>query len=278
MSILHAIVLGITQGLSEFLPISSSGHLEIVPWLFGWDDFGDDEGLEQAFDVALHIGTLAGAAAYLWRDIVRYTAAGLGRPLRRQPLGTDGRIAWFLVISAVPAAITGILLEDLIFDLSDRIALIAVMLIAFGLLLLWADRLPGGRSVPEFTLRDALFMGTGQALALQPGVSRSGVTLTVSRYLGFERDSAARLAFLMSLPVIGGAGLYRAVSVAADGGIPGSMVGGFVAGMVASALTGWLAVWGMLRFVRRRTFEPFVVYRVVLGVALIILVVAGFRS
>ncbi len=275
MSILHAIVLGVVQGLSEFLPISSSGHLELVPWLFGWDDFADDK-LEQAFDVALHIGTLVGAASYLWRDIVRYTSAGVGGLIRRD-LDQDGRIAWFLVASAVPAALTGVLLEDVIFDLSGRIALIAVMLIAFGLLLLVADRLPGVRQQSSFSLRDALLMGGGQALALQPGVSRSGVTLTVSRFLGFTRDAAARLAFLMSLPIIAGAGLFRAVSVVQDGGVPDDLVAGFVAGMVASAVTGWFAVWWMLQFVRRRTFAPFVAYRVVAGLAVLGLVAVGFR-
>jgi undecaprenyl-diphosphatase len=278
VSVFHAIVLGITQGLSEFLPISSSGHLKIVPWLFGWDDFAGDDKLEQAFDVALHLGTLVGAVAYLWGDIVRYTAAGVGRLLRREPLGRDGRIAWYLVASAVPAALTGVLLEGVILDLSDRIGLIGVMLILFGFVLWWADRREGTRPLETFTFRDAMGMGLGQALALQPGVSRSGVTITVSRYLGFARDSGARLAFLMSLPVIAGAGLYRAASVAADGGVPSELVSGFIAGMIASAVTGWLAVWGMLRFVRHRTFLPFVIYRFVVGTLLIVLVIAGFRA
>ena len=269
MEILHAIVLGIVQGLSEFLPISSSGHLELTRWLFGWDELSSE--LETSFDVAVHMGTLVGAIAYLRRDVVRYVLAGMA-PLRRQRLDADGRIAWFLVASAVPAGITGVLLEDQITE-RDGIAAIAIMLIVFGLLLLVADRLPQRRSLDEFGLGDALKMGLAQSLALQPGVSRSGVTLTVGRWLGFERDAAARLVFLMSLPIIGGAGVFSL----ADATIPSSFWPPFLWGMAASALTGWLAVWGTLRLVRSRTFTPFVWYRVLVGVTVLGVIAAGWR-
>ena len=266
MNLFHALVLGIVQGLAEFLPISSSGHLELVRWATGWDDF-DSETLEQAFDVAVHIGTLAGAIAYLWRDVLGLTAAGLGPLVRREPLDAEGRRAWYLVASAIPAAITGVLLGDVL--AVDRIWLIAVCLIVFGFVLLWADSLPSRRDEETFTIRDALLMGGGQALALQPGVSRSGATISVARVLGFDRVSAARLAFLMSLPVIAGAGLYRGASVIADG-FPSELVSGFLVGMVASAVTGWIAVWGTLKLVRTRTFLPFVIYRVILGTVVLI--------
>ena len=269
MEILHAIVLGIVQGLSEFLPISSSGHLELTRWLFGWDSL--DAELETAFDVAVHLGTLAGALAYLWRDVVKYSVAA-SAPLRRQPLDTDGRIAWFLVASAVPAGITGMLLKDQIDDL-DRIWMIAVMLIVFGFVLLWADRLPERHALDEFSLRHALAMGVGQALALQPGVSRSGATLTVARAMGFERDAAARLVFLMSLPIIAGAGVFALSDVT----IPSSFWPPFLWGMAASAITGWVAVWGTLRLVRSRTFTPFVVYRVAAGVAVLAILSTSWR-
>ena len=269
MDILHAIVLGVVQGLSEFLPISSSGHLELTRWLFGWDDLTTE--IETAFDVAVHLGTLLGAIAYLRNDVVKYLLAGLA-PLRGRPLDTDGRIAWFLVASAVPAGITGVLLKDQIADL-DSIAMIAVMLIVFGLLLLVADRLPERRSLDEFTLRDALMMGVGQALALQPGVSRSGATLTVSRFVGFERDAAARLVFLMSLPIIAGAGVFSL----ADADIPSDFWPPFLWGMAASAVTGWVAVWGTLRLVRSRTFRPFVIYRVGAGLAVLAILATNWR-
>ena len=269
MEILHAIVLGIVQGLSEFLPISSSGHLELTRWAFGWDQL--DEDLETAFDVAVHLGTLFGAIAYLRHDVVKYVAAGFA-PLRGQPLDTDGRIAWYLVASAVPAGITGVLLKDQIADL-DRIWMIALMLIVFGIALLVADRLPERHELSEFRLRDALAMGVGQALALQPGVSRSGATLTVCRGLGYKRDAAARLVFLMSLPIIAGAGVFAL----ADASIPSDFWPPFLWGMAASAVTGWLAVWGTLKLVRSRTFAPFVAYRVILGVVVLLVLATGWR-
>lgn len=269
MEILHAIVLGVVQGLSEFLPISSSGHLELTRWLFGWDVL--DEDLETAFDVAVHLGTLLGAIAYLRHDVVTYLRAGLA-PLRGDPLETNGRIAWCLVASAVPAGLTGVVLRDRVADL-DRIWMIALMLIVFGLVLMVADRLPERRELDEFRLRDAMAMGVGQALALQPGVSRSGATLTVCRGLGFQRDAAARLVFLMSLPIIAGAGVFAL----ADASIPSDFWPPFLWGMAASAVTGWFAVWGMLKLVRSRTFAPFVAYRVVLGIVVLLILATGWR-
>lgn len=277
MPILHAIVLGAVQGLSEFLPISSSGHLALVPWLFGWRDFGGDESLAKAFDVALHLGTLAGALTYFRRDVALYTREGLRVLQPGRGLSHDGRLAWLLLLSAVPAAFTGATLDAAIENLDDEIWLIAVLLIVFGLVLLWADRLKGDRVVGDLRPRDAVLMGVGQALALQPGVSRSGVTITVGRWLGFDRDAAARVSFLMSLPIIAGAGLYKLASVAAGDGIPSSLWPPFVAGVVTSAITGWVAVWGTLRLVRRRSFTPFVVYRVVVGLAVLGVLASTFR-
>jgi undecaprenyl-diphosphatase len=274
--IFHAIVLGIVQGLSEFLPISSSAHLELVPWLFGWDDFGSDEELENAFDVALHVGTMIGAVAYLWADVRRLTVAGIGNLVTRRPLGPDGRMAWLIVLAAVPAALVALTLEPLLLDLSDDIALIAVNLIVFGLVLFAADQLPSSRREAEFGMRDALLMGTGQALSLVPGVSRSGATITVGRWLRFDRSSAARIAFLMSLPTIAGAALIRGGELALDGMPPG-MAGAFAAGLVSSAVTGWFAVWFTLKLVRTRTFLPFVIYRCALGVAILLILASSFR-
>ena len=268
MPILHAIVLGITQGLSEFLPISSSGHLRLVPWLFGWDDFAGRPSLEKTFDVALHLGTLVGAVGYFWSDVVRYARAGLRRDAGQT---TDGRLAWLLVISTVPAAVTGALFSDVIERRTGYIWLIATMLIVFGVVLGWADRRSGTRGVDEVRLRDALLMGAGQAVALQPGVSRSGVTMTAGRLAGLGRDGAARFAFLMSLPITAGALVFKAADAAAEGGVPDHFVAPFLWGIVASGVTGWLAVWGTLRLIRTRTFAPFVTYRVVVGVLVLAL-------
>ncbi len=268
MPILHAIVLGITQGLSEFLPISSSGHLRLVPWLFGWDDFAGQAGLEKTFDVALHLGTLVGAIAYFRSDVVRYMRAGLRRDAAQT---TDGRLAWLLVVSTVPAAVTGALFSDVIERKTGYIWLVATMLVLFGLVLGWADRRPGERGVDDIRLRDALLMGAGQAVALQPGVSRSGVTMTAGRFAGLGRDGAARFAFLMSLPITAGALVFKGADVLSAGGIPAGFAAPFAWGIVASGITGWLAVWGTLRLIRTRTFAPFVVYRVVVGIGVLVL-------
>ena len=274
MPILHAIVLGITQGLSEFLPISSSGHLLIVPWLFGWDDFAGDAGLKKAFDVALHLGTLVGAVAYFRADVVRYLRAAFTSVGR----GTDDRrLAWLLAASAVPAAITGALLADPIERNTDQIWLIAVMLIVGALALAWADGVRGKRTIDEITLKDALIVGTGQALALQPGVSRSGVTITVGRFAGLGRDGAARFAFLMSLPITAGALAYKAIDVQDEGGIPSDFFAPFLWGILASAVTGYVAVWGTLKLVRSRSFLPFVLYRLALGFGVLLLLATTFR-
>jgi undecaprenyl-diphosphatase len=181
------------------------------------------------------------------------------------------------MLTAIPGALTGVLLGGVIEALDDVYWLIGVMLIVLGLVLAWADRLAGERPAEEFRLRDALLMGAGQALALQPGVSRSGVTMTVGRWLGFEREAAVRISFLMSMPIIAGAGLYSLVQVLGEGGIPADMRVPFVVGMVTAGATGWLAVWATIAIVRARSFGPFVVYRIVLGIAVIGLAISGVR-
>ena len=264
MPILHAIVLGVVQGLSEFLPISSSGHLLIVPWLFDWNDFAGDASLEKTFDVALHIGTLVGAIAYFRSDLWRLARAGLTDRRSR-----DGKLAWWLLASSVPAAIVGAVFNDAIDEHLGQIPLIATMLIVFGFVLLRADRAPGRRPADEVRFRDVAVMGVGQALALQPGVSRSGATITAGRFAGLSRDAAARIAFLMSLPITAGAVVFKGVDVAGEGGIPDGFAAPFLWGIVASAVTGYAAVWGTIRLVRTHSFTPFVVYRVVAGAAVL---------
>jgi undecaprenyl-diphosphatase len=272
VSILHAIVLGITQGLTEYFPVSSSGHLILVPWLFGWDDFAGNESLRNTFDVALHIGTLGGALAYFRRDIVR-----LARAAVRTPRSKDGRLAWLLAVSTVPAAVTGAVLADTIEENTDQVWLIATMLIVGALGLAWADGVRGKRTIDEVGLTDALIMGVAQAIALQPGVSRSGVTITAGRFAGLGRDGAARFAFLMSLPIVAGAGLFKWFDVSGEGGIPADFRAPFAWGIVASAITGYVAVWGTLRLVRSHSFAPFVLYRLVLGASVLLVLASSFR-
>lgn len=277
MPISHAVVLGLVQGLSEFLPISSSGHLLLVPWLFNWNDF-DSESTEKAFDVALHIGTIAAAIAYFRRDLTMYVREGLGALTRRgQPITPDGRIAWLLLLSTIPAALVGALFETWIDETLGTPFIIAISLIFFGLLLLWADRATGVRQIDHFSTRDALSVGAAQALALNPGTSRSGITITASRRMGFSRDSAARISFLMMIPVTGGAVVFKLVGLAEDG-IPDGLLVPMLVGIATSAVSGWFAVWGTLRLVRTKSFTPFVIYRVALGVAVLVILATGWRS
>ena len=288
MPILHAIVLGIVQGLSEFLPISSSGHLLLTPWAFGWHDFAGSADLEKTFDVALHLGTLIGAVAYFRVDIVTLVRAAFfperapavvtgGTLAADHPtVETDRRLAWLLLLSCIPGAVTGALFETPIEDHLGQIWLIGIMLIVFGLVLYWADHLAGERKVTDFRLRDAVLMGAGQALALQPGVSRSGVTMSVGRKLGFDRDAAARLSFLMGLPIIGGAVALKLGKLFLRG-FPDGFAAPFAWGIFASGISGYIAVWGLLRLIRTRTFNAFVIYRIALGAVVLVVYATGIR-
>ena len=260
------------QGLSEFLPISSSGHLQIVPWIFGWEELTADPDLNRTFDVALHVGTFVAVVAYFRRDLVALAGAwlrsfGYGRWATADD---EGRLAWLLLVASIPAATVGLVLDQLLEGHSGGFVLIGVMLIVFAVVLQLADRLAGVRSIDTFSVRDALLMGSAQAVALQPGVSRSGATISMGRFLGYERDAAARISFLMSVPITGGVGLYKGLSVFVLGdGLPPGFAAPFFWGTVASALTGFVAVWGLMRLIRTRSFFPFVVYRIVLGVYVI---------
>jgi undecaprenyl-diphosphatase len=274
--ILHAIVLGLVQGLSEFLPISSSGHLLLVPWLFDWHDF-DDASTEKAFDVALHIGTLVACIAYFRKDLAKYIVAGVQTVVHRdQPVTTDGRVAWLLLLSTLPAAAVGALFEESIDEHLGTPGIIAVSLILGGVLLAFADRATGTRRIERYGARDAIAVGAAQALALNPGTSRSGITITAGRFLGFERDAAARISFLMMIPVTGGAVTFKMAGLLADG-IPPDLRVPMAVGIVTSGISGWIAVWGTLRLVRTRSFMPFVIYRVALGVVVLGIMAAGWR-
>lgn len=276
MPIIHAIVLGLVQGLTEFLPISSSGHLLLVPWLFGWDDF-DSADVEKTFGVALHLGTLIAVVGYFWRDLVVYVREGTKVLIHpRRPASPEGRLGWLFVLATIPAAVVGAFFEDAIDERLGTPTIIAVSLIVFGLALGWADRLPGTRKLEDFQTRDALIVGGAQALALNPGTSRSGITITGGRAVGFDRDAAVRISFLMSVPVILGALVFKGAGLVNDG-IPDDLVVPMIVGVITSAMAGWLAIWGLIKYVSTRSFLPFVVYRVVLGVVVLIVVAAGWR-
>ena len=277
MPILHAIVLGLVQGLSEFLPISSSGHLLLVPWLFGWNDF-DDESVKKTFDVALHLGTFVAVLGYFRHDVIAYVREGTKLVFSRQkPTTVEGRLAWFFVLATIPAAAIGALFEDVIDDALGTPLIIAISLILFGVLLGWADRIAGKRELEEFEAPDALKVGLAQALALNPGTSRSGITITAARAVGFNRDAAARISFVMSLPVIAGAVLFKTYGVITDG-IDSDLYIPMAVGIVTSGASGLVAVWGTLRLIRTRSFMPFVVYRIAAGILVLALIATGVRD
>jgi undecaprenyl-diphosphatase len=277
MTILQAIVLGITQGVTEFAPISSSGHLIIVPWLFEWPILTNPD-LNKTFDVALHIGTLVGALVYFRHDVARYLAAWVRSIGSRRIQTTDQRLAWALVIGTIPAAIAGATLESFIQDKLGQPWLIAIMLVVFGVVLYVVDRVMATRRhLGDLGVRDGLIMGVAQALALQPGVSRSGVTMTAGRLLTFDRETAARFSFLLAMPVIAGAGLYKGVQLIGDG-LPPGMAGPFVAGMIASAVSGFLVIAFLLRYLRRHDFALFLWVRIAVAVLVFIVIATGARS
>lgn len=276
MPLLHAIVLGIVQGLSEFLPISSSGHLLVVPWLLDWNDL-DDVSVKKAFDVALHIGTLVAVLAYFRRDLVALIRDGwtsLRRPLG--PHTASGRLAWLLVLSAVPAAAVGALFDDVIEGRLGTPGIIAVSLVVFGAVLAIADRRSAQRLMASIGVREALIIGAAQILALNPGTSRSGITISAALLLGIRRDDAARFAFLMSVPITTGAVVFKVGGLLRDG-VPDGLLVPMLAGIATAGVAGWAAVWGTLRLVRTRTFTPFVIYRVGLASLIVVVLAAGWR-
>ncbi len=277
MPIFHAIVLGIVQGLTEFLPISSSGHLILVPWALGWDDFSGDKNLAKTFDVALHIGTLVAVVAYFWSDLKVYVRDGARAALhRREPPTPAGRLAWLLLLSAVPAAAVGALFEGFIDEQLGTVPILAASLIIFGIVLWIADKMPAKRTLDDYSLRDSLIVGAGQVLALNPGTSRSGITITTARFLSFNRDSAARISFLMAIPITLGAIVFKVGKLAAAG-IPSDLIVPMIAGVISAGISGWLAVWGTLKLVRHRSFAPFVIYRIVVGTLVLIVYFSGWR-
>jgi undecaprenyl-diphosphatase len=276
VSIFHAIVLGLVQGLTEFLPISSSGHLILAPWLFGWNDFNDIE-IQRAFDAALHLGTLVAVLFYLRADLIPYVREGIKVVVTPSKANkVVGRRAWMFVLSAVPAGVAGALAESWITEKLGTPALIAVSLMLFGVVLVWADRQTGTRDLDSFSTRDALLIGAAQVLALNPGTSRSGITITAARKFGFSRDAAARVSFLMSVPVIGGAVLLKLTKLTQDG-IPEGLLTPMIVGIISAGISGWIAMWGMIRLLRSRSFTPFVMYRFVVGIGVLSILATSFR-
>ncbi len=262
------LVLGIVQGLTEFLPVSSSGHLILVPKLFCWPDQG------QTLDVAAHIGTLAAVLLYFWRDVGNL-AIGCLRILQRK---RDPRayLVWLILVATIPALIVGLILQQFSEDIFRNPLWIGINLIVFGILLYVADKM--GLTIRRLEHMDgwhALMIGFFQCLAYIPGTSRSGITMTVARLLGYERPEAARFSFLLSIPTIAAAGLYKGVQLFSTGSSEAIHRALLMTGI--SAIAGFFAIAFMMYWMRRASFAPFVVYRLLLGAFVIYALYAGLK-
>jgi undecaprenyl-diphosphatase len=274
----QALVLGLVQGLTELLPISSSGHLILVPWAADWTYLKLNDRFNQTFDVALHLGTLVAVGAYFRADIVRLLRA-FGRSLGRRQIETpDERIAWFVLVATIPAGVVGLVGEDAIADSLGEPWQITILLAGGAVLLWWADRAPQERTMGDLGLRHAVAMGLAQALALAPGVSRSGITITAGRLMRLDRDAAARFSFLLLLPTVLGALLLKGVGDVLLGDLPDGWQGPFLVGTLASLASGLLAIDWLLGYVRRHTYGVFVWYRLVAAVIIALVILSGVRE
>jgi len=266
--VFQAIVIGIVQGLTEFLPVSSSAHLILVPQLLGWNDAFINSA---SFDVMLHMGTLLALVVYFWRDLLDLIAAGFASIRDRSLAGDPNRkLAWLLVISVIPAALLGVLGEsffDNYFREPDRLIYVCGILIIGAIILFIAERVgTRARALDQANTTDAAVIGVAQAFALFPGISRSGITLAAGLFRGLKRDSAARFAFLMGIPVIAGAGFWKTRELISAP--PGSAdYAALAAGFIAAAIAGFLAIRFMLSFLKVHSTGIFIAWRI--GFALV---------
>jgi len=274
----QALALGITQGLTELLPISSSGHLILVPWLANWHYLDTHPDFNKTFDVALHLGTLVAVVVYFWADVVRYVGAWAVSVSRREVRTQDERVAWWIFAATIPTAIAGAIGEDTIETRLGQPWQIAIFLAVFGVLLWLADQLPQEKRIGDLGFRAAFLVGISQILALMPGVSRSGITITTGRFARLDRDAAARFAFLLLIPIVFGAVVYKGVKHMLLGSLPAGSLGPFLVGTLAAAAVGLVAIDLLLGYVRRHDYMPFVIYRLVAAGAILLVILSGWRG
>lgn len=269
MDLLRSVVLGIVQGLTEFLPISSSAHLAIVPQLLGWEDPG------AAYTAVVQIGTELAVILYFWRDIWTIATAWLrglfNKSARNDP---NWMMGWFIIVGSTPIVALGLLLEDLIDREFRNLWVMAIMLIALGLMLGLAERIGRkARPIESLTMGHAILFGFAQACALVPGVSRSGATITMGLMLGYERRAATRYAFLLAIPAVVGAGIYKLKDIPGGENAYGTMP--TIVGTVVSFAVGMAVIHWLLQYVSTKSYAPFVIYRVLLGLLVLGLLVTG---
>jgi undecaprenyl-diphosphatase len=274
----QALGLGLVQGATELLPISSSAHLILVPWLADWEYLKDNDDFNQTFDVALHLGTLAAVVAYFWTDLVALARSWWRTVRRRRVVTADERTAWFVVVATVPAAVVGAVGSEAIPEHLGEPWQIAILLAVFGVLLWIADRRPARRETADLGMREAVVVGLAQSLALAPGVSRSGITITAGRFLGLGREDAARMAFLLLVPITFGAVVWQGLTDVVLGDVPPGSGGPFVVGVLAAAASGALAIVFLLGYLRRHDYSVFAVYRLLVAAFVIALIATGVRD
>ena len=275
MPLYQAVILALIQGFTEFLPISSSGHLALAPWLWGWKDPG------LTYDIALHLGTLVAVVIYFFKDWVQVLGQGFGLSWGSDPELKENRsLLWLMAIATIPAGIAGLALhkaaDTVLRDPPTGPYVIGGMLIGVGLLMWWAES--AGRKVKgmrDFGLWDTLWVGVAQAVAVIPGTSRSGITITAGLSRGYTREAAARFSFLLSTPAIAAAAAKAAWDLHKAGGIAPGMEMPFLVGFAVSALSGTLVVAFLMRFLRTHSMRVFVWYRIALGILIIALALSG---
>jgi len=272
MDLIQVIIYGIVQGLAEFLPISSSAHLEVLPRIMQWPD----PGLE--FDIALHMGTLLAVLGYFWKDWLQIIGGAFGMKFGNNPeLERNRMLLWLLVAGTIPGAIFGYWAKERAENEWRNLMLIGTTMIIFGALMWVAERAGRQkRDLSGISWLDAIIIGCAQALAAIPGVSRSGVTLTAGLFRNLERDSAARFSFLLSTPLIAGAAVVPLLKFRKTGGIPHEMQAPFALGILVSAVTGAIVIGFFMRYVRRSSLVPFAIYRILFGI--IVIALALFRQ
>jgi undecaprenyl-diphosphatase len=274
----QAFVLGVVQGFTELLPISSSGHLILVPWLGDWTYLEQHPDFNKTFDVALHLGTLIAVVAYFWEDITALVAAWFRSVAARRIRTAEEKTAWCVLAATIPAALAGAIGESTIEKRLGEPWQIAIFLAVFGVLLWLADRMPQERKISDLGLGQAIAIGAAQAVALAPGVSRSGITITMARALRFDRDAAARFSFLLLVPVVLGAVLFKGWTDVVRGELPDGWAGPFLVGTLAAAGSGLIAIEALLGYVRRHDYSIFVLYRLVVAALIVLLIATGVRE
>lgn len=271
MTLIESIVLGIVQGLTEFLPISSSAHLLMVPWLMGWEQ------PPFVFDTSLHIGTLIALLIYFREDIFKLTVSFFRVLKTRKISDLEEKLSIYILIGSIPAGLVGVLFEKVIEQKFHSPYIIASTLIFLGILL-WIIDIFGkkNRNLNDLTFKDALFIGCAQALALIPGTSRSGITMTTALLSSFDRETAARFSFLLSIPITAAAALYKLKDLKEIYSIP-HIMDNFIAGVLISGLVGFLCIKYLLKFLRTNSFAVFAIYRIIIGIFLFF-VAEGFMK